>query len=255
MKSKNLFHLSDDIYIISGTPFLIIKNKKAVYLVLSDIHFGQEEMISNLDCNGISHTAQILTKMIVECVLKFNVDKIILNGDIKHVTSTFTKQEKEDFYHLMDQKDLNNIDFIIIMGNHDSHIMDIIDKNSKIKIVDKFIISRQSFNIIITHGHKIVDYSKEDILILGHEHPAYVFRGNNGEKIKLHAFISKYSDEIRLLIILPASSSISSGVVFPLRIKQYLSPIIKSIDWQYIQIFPFNDDVGVLALPKIPFEK
>lgn len=250
---NELIHIDHDLYIISGTPFLLVRSIDSIYLVLGDLHFGQEEMITNIDSSTVGYTSEKLISQIVRCVNHYNVDVLILNGDIKHISNGYSNQEQYEVNALLDHPTLEKTKVIIVKGNHDLYIHEILKSKSDLSVMNSYHINKHGNNILIAHGHQKIEYNKQEILILSHEHPSYIMRGSNFEKVKLAAFIICYTTTDQLIVILPASNIISSGISYPIQKSQFLSPILRELEYKSMQIFPFDSDLGVLPLPMIEY--
>lgn len=254
---KDLFLLSEEIYLISGTPFLFInelKNKRK-YLILGDIHFGQEDRISNGYSSIISNSTAQLVTLLVSRVKQLGITDIIFNGDIKHNTRSISQQEHQEFKYLFNNESLMGVRKHLIKGNHDE-FTDIFLKNNGFEMLplsDKLEIKRLNYNIVIFHGHEEHSFDQSDILIVSHEHPAYILRGNNGEKLKRPAFVKLRPQECAFIVIVPAANNISTGVSYPIPIEKFLSPTLRKLNYKTMQIYPFDENLGVLPLPEIKY--
>lgn len=158
-----------DIQPIPNEPALLLKSKKI--LVIADLHIGLE---SQLRENGLNVTSQ--TKNMTDHILslrdKYNLEEIILLGDIKHNIPSATISERRDV-----KKFLNTIKehakINIIPGNHDGFINKLATEDIIIHPSTGFLIE----NIGFIHGHRwpSEEIMQCDQIIMGHTHPTIVF--------------------------------------------------------------------------------
>lgn len=256
MKELDLYKLEKDIYIIGGTPFLYIRSHSAI--VLGDLHLGQEAGIFNHPANKVSFlspSSKLIIDLLYSYVSKLNISTIIVNGDIKHSSKDLLSQEVVELRYLFSNPVSENLEIKLIRGNHDGYL-DIALKGinlSNTKISDFVGLESSERTIYIFHGHE--DRSIDaDIVILSHEHPAYIMRSVNGAKAKLQAFVQIFTD-VQGIIILPSANHISSGV--PIRNNhRFNSPFLanKKREFKTMHLYPFDPIIGVLPLPPLLFE-
>ena len=150
---------------------LLIKDKGI--LVFSDFHIGYEEALNK---QGILvprfQFKDVIKRLenIFSGLKKIKIDKIIINGDIKHEFGRISEQEWRETLRLLDFLSKHCKEIILVKGNHDT-ILGPIAKKKNIKIVEHFIVG----NMLIIHGNKIPEKKimKEiKTIIIGHEHPA-----------------------------------------------------------------------------------
>ncbi len=169
--------ISKDIEIVNCGLFL----RKERILIINDLHIGYEEALQQ---RGIL-VPRFQTKEIMELLEKMVGEvkpiKIILNGDVKHEFGKALKQEWREVMEVIDFLQKSGMEVIIVRGNHDPILAPIIERRG-VKIVKEYRVR----DILVVHGDKIVDVSKEvKRIIVGHEHPAITIReGGKREKYK-----------------------------------------------------------------------
>ncbi|MBU3942086.1 MAG: metallophosphoesterase [Nanoarchaeota archaeon] len=164
---------------------LLIKNQNI--LVLADFHIGYEEALNR---QGIlvprfqfKDVIKRLGKIFSELKRRrIKLEKIIINGDIKHEFGTISEQEWRETLRLLYfmAKQCKNI--ILVKGNHDA-ILGQIAKKKKVSVVDYYFAG----DVLITHGHKIPNKNilkKAKTIVIGHEHPAISLR----EDVRIERF-------------------------------------------------------------------
>ncbi len=196
---------------------LLIRNN----LIFSDFHIGYEE---SLNKQGV-----LVPRMQFESIIKrldnifskieFKLDKIIINGDLKHEFGSISETEWRHTLKLLDFFSSKCNEIILVKGNHDKKIAAIVKKR-KVKVVDYF----QIKDVLIIHGNKLLkDFKEVKTIIIGHEHPAVTLKdGSRIEKFK--CFLSgKYKN--KNLIVMPSFNLVTEGTDV-IREKP-LSPFLK----------------------------
>ena len=195
-----------EIKIVPFYPALMIQGEQKS-LVVTDLHLGFED---NLSLNNISvgkNTTTLETIKEIEKILDMTQpDSIILLGDIKSGIKSITKSEWKDvplFFEKINEK----VNVILVPGNHDASIQQLIPKeitlvSSKGIIVD---------DLLLTHGHTMPseNFSHVNKIVMGHVHPVFFQEKSliNGKRVwvslkckKQKIFPSK-SGELEITII------------------------------------------------------
>lgn len=237
-----------DIHIISGTPFLYIPSKRI--LVMGDIHLGHESALFHGKSTN-SHLSQV--KLLVESLNSIRetlqIDTTVINGDIKHHTQSIIPQEVQELNSLISYHEAQDIDLILVEGNHDPFLHFLVgEEHMKTEVVPFYEIG----GILIHHGHNEPNFKNASFIIISHEHPAFQLRGYNRARVKLPAFV-KMRAAGRDVVITPPANSISSGMDFPVGNRnQFLSPFLqKHAEMKYMSIYPYDKDLGIFELPRI----
>lgn len=181
-------------------------------LVIADVHIGYEEALNN---QGILVPRLQFNKMIkrlgdIFSALKNKnkkIEKIIVNGDLKHEFGVISEQEWRNTLKFIDLLGKNCSEIILIRGNHDNVLGPIADKRN-IKILEHYSIK----SILVCHGDKIPDASalkNASTIIIGHEHPAVPLReGARVEQFKCF-LMGKYKG--KNLIVQPSFNALVEG--------------------------------------------
>lgn len=142
-------------------------------LVIADVHIGYEEALNK---QGILvprlQFEEMLRRMdkIFSRLKHKRIERIIVNGDLKHEFGTISGQEWRNTLKFLDLLAEHCNEVILIKGNHDT-ILGPIAKKRNFKIVDNITIG----NVLIAHGDKIPDKNtlkSIKTIVIGHEHPA-----------------------------------------------------------------------------------
>ncbi len=180
-------------------------------LVIADLHLGYEEMLNQqgilIPKHQFKETIQDLDRIFN--YLKENrlqVKELVILGDLKHEFSSNLSQEWREVHELLDYLKEKTKKVIIIKGNHDNYLTNVV--RDKAKIVDYYVKNEIGF----THGDKsyleLLD-KKIKILVLGHKHPAVTLE-KSSKKERYKCFLAgKW--ENKEVIILPSFFPLVEG--------------------------------------------
>ncbi len=189
-------------------------------LIISDLHLGYEE---SLQKRGVLVPKSMFKQIIkrLDWILKqVPVEKVILNGDIKHEFGTISVQEWREVLRLIEYFEKKNIDVIAVKGNHDA-IFGPIARKKQIKEVKE----ARHKDILIAHGDYIPEKLSK-VIIIGHEHPAITLR----EKAKVEKFkcFLKGVFKKSVLIVMPSFNPLTGGS--DVLKNEILSPLIGNVE-------------------------
>jgi len=193
--------------------------KKENTLIIADTHIGYEEALNK---KGV-FIPRFQFKEIVQRLEKIlskvkDLDKIIINGDIKHEFGTISDQEWRHTLQLLDFLAKHCNEIILIKGNHDKIIGPIANKR-KVKVIDSYAID----DILILHGNKVQDIKNYKTIIIGHEHPAISLR--DGPRIEKYKCYLKGKYKRKNLIVQPSFNLVTEGT--NISKEKVLSPFLK----------------------------
>ncbi len=213
---------------VHGSPALFLKEESA--LIMSDLHYGVEaEMLRSgvwVPNRSTSRTEKIL-KLIKENKAK----KLILLGDVKHQVPHNSKQQRTDLEQFF-MAVTRIVDVEIVPGNHDGGLADIAPNNVKFHESVGCTIG----NIGLSHGHAwpSQEVMNSEILVMGHEHPAFSFRDRvdklHSEPCWLRAPMiehERYEKVPDLLIVMPAFGELAGRTMNREPLKG-LGPILRN---------------------------
>jgi len=233
------------------TEFEILDSLPAIYLpeldliVLSDLHLGLEASMTSqgnyvptFNLEDIKEEINLLKEL-------SGADRILVNGDLKNEYSTSYSEKKEVTEIVKFLKD-NFEDVIIIKGNHDLFLEDLLKENG-VRLLDSY----QEKSILFVHGHEKLEDEDFDTLVIGHEHPALALKDDIGvtekEPCLLHGETS-----LGELFVLPPYSKISNGsAVNNMRKSDLLSPILKEINLDQLKAYVVSREGGVYDFGKL----
>lgn len=232
--------LSRGLYLVPGTPFIYIPEINAI--ILSDLHLGYEEAlargyiyVAGKRGNHVRYVGSIIVprrqlRGILEYfnrafkILGERVEKVIINGDLKHAFDRLLRQEREEISKLIDYLREKGVDeIIVIRGNHDNYLP-LILKKYNVPLIKGMELTLSSIGrVFLTHGHREAEIKSYDLVIIGHEHPA--LRCLSASKNPGLLIMNTSVDTS--LIVLPASGPYQAGTVISFNREDYLSPIIR----------------------------
>jgi putative SbcD/Mre11-related phosphoesterase len=233
--------------------------KKEKILIIADTHIGYEEALNKQGVLIPRFQFKEIIKRLEKIVGKRKIDKIIINGDIKHEFGRISEQEWRHTLRLLDFLSKYCKEIILVKGNHDTILGPIAEKR-KVKVVDCVVISSDGVikplgiksmgikslknNLLIIHGDKINEnilkiIKKNNIkIIIGHEHPAVSI--HEGVRTELFKCFLKGKWKKRTLIVQPSFNLVTEGT--DIVKEELLSPFLKQ-DLSSFECFIVGDKV------------
>ncbi len=213
---------------VHGSPSLFFKEESA--LIISDLHYGVEaEMLRGgvwVPNRSTSRTEKIL-KLIKENKAK----KLILLGDVKHQVPHNSKQQRTDLEQFF-MATTRIVDVEIVPGNHDGGLADIAP--SSVKFHESVGCTMGDIGLIHGHAWPSQEVMNSEILVMGHEHPAFSFRDRvdklHSEPCWLRAPMvehERYEQVPNLLIVMPAFGELAGRTMNREPLKG-LGPILRN---------------------------
>ncbi|MEM7821521.1 MAG: metallophosphoesterase [Candidatus Aenigmatarchaeota archaeon] len=221
---------------ITNEPVAFIPEERA--LVIAELHLGLEHELFK---KGIiippqrikfQETLNIISKMTKAKIL-------IILGDIKHKVPGITIREETEIPKLLEFLE-EKFRVILVKGNHDAGVEEIIPKRIKIYGSRGFRLGKYGF----FHGHAwpSKNLMKCDLLFMSHIHPCVEFRDRLGYKIIEQVWVSgainkelvKKRYKIKKtgglkIIILPTFNKLLGGLAINTTIEEDLiGPILKN---------------------------
>lgn len=187
-------------------------------LIFSDFHIGYEEALNKQGIFVPRFQFEDMINRLIPILKKVKPETIVINGDLKHEFGTISKTEWKQTLKLLDLLSKYSKKIILVKGNHDT-ILEPIAKKRNLEIVDYYIMNK----IYFCHGNKIPKQIDQNIIIIGHEHPAVsISTGLRSEKYKcflLGTFNRKK------LIVMPSFNQVTEGT--DVLKERLLSPFLK----------------------------
>lgn len=151
---------------------LIISRDDAAILLISDIHLGFEEIISQE--KGIEFPPQhpVIFQRIEKLVRKYNVSYLYIIGDVKHTIIA------DSFYNweIVPEFMANLVEIVettVIPGNHDGDLGALLPRDVTLTDVHGIVIGSRDENVGLLHGHSwpSIDVLDAKLIVVGHNHP------------------------------------------------------------------------------------
>lgn len=197
-------------------------------LIIADIHMGYEEAMNKqgvlIPRRQYAETIALLEQTFAELkAYKMPVEKVVINGDLKHEFGTISETEWRNTLGILDflAKQCKNI--VLIKGNHDTILGPIANKRN-VAVKDFEVVG----DVFVCHGDYVTDKAelkKAKTVIIGHEHPSVVLRqGGRTEKYKCF-LLGKW--KAKDLIVMPSFNTVVEGT--DVLKDELLSPFLTDI--------------------------
>ncbi len=217
---SNILRIKD--LILIDLSLYLVKHKT---LVMSDFHIGLEEELNQDGVFVPRYQFKATLKRldsIFEAIgkLKLPLERVVINGDLKHEFGRISNQEWKDTIQLIDYLNSKSREVVLIKGNHDTILKPIAEKKNLI-ILNELILG----DTLITHGNKITSSAKSrkiKQIIIGHEHPAISITDGIRKELFKTFLIGRWKG--KRLIVLPSFclSRVGSNIE-----NEVLSPFLK----------------------------
>lgn len=152
---------------------LIIRGDGLSTLIISDLHLGIEEEIS--EERGIHFPLQDVRifERIKSLVSKYELSSLYIVGDVKHTILTDIPYNWDIIPEFM-QNLTEIVETVIIPGNHDGNLESLLPRSVELADVHGIVIGKGDERIGLLHGHawpapELLEASR---FIAGHSHPA-----------------------------------------------------------------------------------
>ncbi len=238
-------------------------------LIIADVHIGYEEALNKQGVLIPRFQFKEVIKGLEKIFFKLKkedkkVDKVIVNGDLKHEFGTISEQEWRHTLQLLDFLAKHCNEVVLIKGNHDK-ILGPIAKKRNVKVMDYYIIKNKesikklSLNkkslkelsikkeplknnkkILVIHGDKLPNdklLKDIDTIIIGHEHPAVSIA--DWPRAELVKCFLKGKYKRKELIVQPSFNLVQDGT--DVLKEKLLSPFLKNI--ANFEVFVVEDKV------------
>jgi len=235
---------------------LIIRSESYSTLIISDLHLGIEDEIS--EEKGIHFPLQDtnIISRIKLLVKKYKLSTLYIIGDVKHTILTDIPYNWEILPEFM--KHLTEIvQTTIIPGNHDGDLESLLPRGVELTDVHGIVIGSGNDKVGLFHGHswpapELLDTSR---IIAGHSHPAVsrfrfvskpeIGRGHRRRyagsvPVVLSSKLSKNcirrrlglleipSDEVAILTTLPSFNQLISGIAVNSPRSEFQGPLFEN---------------------------
>jgi hypothetical protein len=187
---------------------LYIESEKL--LVMGDFHIGKGESGSEAGLIVMKESFDRILRDIKKLLeITGKVKKVIFLGDIMHNFSKYGLEERYSVINLIDYVQKYCDEIIIIIGNHDKMIENLLKDRKIVKFCNYYI----EKNYCFLHGDRDFEeiYDKKiKYWIMGHLHPALRLTDGIKEELFKCFLVGKYKN--KNIIILPSFADSSEGV-------------------------------------------
>jgi putative SbcD/Mre11-related phosphoesterase len=220
-----------NIKFVYDEPALIAKHGNASHLVVADLHIGMELGLSRRGVHLFNATDR-MAERISGIMKEFSLKDLIILGDVKESILYPEAAEIRLLKDFFSQLDKFNI--IIVAGNHDAHLADVIGRPVEKELV--------LGGIGFLHGNRKPgdEMMSLDYLINAHDHMAVRIEERNGTFYEQKAWAiydlnkkaakssyAKANEKIKL-VSMPAFNDLIMGTTFERSPKSKLNPLLSS---------------------------
>jgi putative phosphoesterase, SbcD/Mre11-related len=212
-----------DLYIESDLPAVYHRGIGA--FVVSDVHIGFEEEMQRKKVYLPNVQKKRFLRVYNKCREVFKADKIIIDGDMKHIFERLGSQEREDLREIFTILKEDGVEVKLIKGNHDNYIGAVAEKFDNIELLEELWVG----NILFTHGHKPFQLDSNKVAVIGHEHPRISLRDRLGFNRKFQCFLDVPLKGGGRTLVLPSVGSYQAGNDISLVHNNFLSPTLRNL--------------------------
>jgi len=234
-----------DFELVDSLPALY--QEETDLLIIGDLHLGLEGA-ATYEGNYIPQFQLGEVKEdIQKAAEETNASRILINGDLKHEFKYNRFSEKKEIREFIELLEQLFEDIIVIRGNHDTFLEDVINESRLEK-------SYFENGILYIHGHKALkDKQEYETLVIGHEHPALELEDEIGVTEKVDCFLYGEMKNGKNIVVLPAFSKMAGGsAVNVMPQSELLSPILKNeVDMNRLRAVAVDKEAGVFEFPML----
>lgn len=168
------------------TPGVHITSDRCIILddgptvVIGDLHLGYECTMEQSGMYLPRINTNSIRDSLNDIIYRYEPSRVVILGDIKHNFERPRSEEYIDVHTIMSLL-LEAVDTIVIKGNHDNYLQNII---SDLGLIVKDYVDIMGFRL--EHGH--IDSGKRPTII-AHEHPCIRIPERIGIGLKIHCFV------------------------------------------------------------------
>jgi len=249
---------------------MIVRGNSVSAVLISDLHLGFEEMVSNE--RGVHFPLQHtdMFERIEKLVQKYDARTLYIIGDVKHTIATDVPYNWDilpDFMSVLS----GLVKTVVVPGNHDGDLEAMLPRSVDLVDVHGVIIGKGNEKIGLIHGHawpapELLDSS---LLVAGHSHPSVSrYRtvsspgtGRDNRRryagsvpVVLHSKLSKNcvrrnlgmleiaDDEYATLVTLPSFSKIITGIAVNSPSSRLQGPFFDNACCEFFESEVFSTD-------------
>lgn len=234
--------IAPDLILPPGYPALYVKSSKT--LVLSDFHLGFESAATRENIYLPRVQLKKAIEIIADLTKLVEADRLVINGDLKHVFEKLTAQEREESTKFLSVAKDYFKEILLVRGNHDNYIS-VVTSRFDVPLVEMAELNSETVAI---HGH---EYDEKRLsykyIVIGHEHPSLRIPDELGGVLRYPCFLLTPLKNGSVVIVLPAAGHYQTGNPVTLDRGQYLSPVMRE-HGIIEEAVPFVVDYGRITL-------
>jgi putative SbcD/Mre11-related phosphoesterase len=227
-------------------PAALVNTEKTKTLLIADLHIGWEMSLQEKGIHVPSQTPKIFSKLIA-IIARHKPQHLVIIGDVKY---TVVSSELGEWHDIPDffaklQSFVSSIS--IVRGNHDANIEPLLPENIELLPATGTIIG----DVGVFHGHKWPSPAllKCKTLVMGHLHPAVVFRDPAGFRIQRQVWMKAHCNSEALAKILLQKHNVKIEASVAETLQKHYKTKLKT---KSIFIMPsFNDFLGGRSVNQI----
>lgn len=246
---KTFFSFSENLIPID----LALLLKSCRCLTIADLHLGYEEALINegilVPRNHLEMVREKLDRIFrkIHLTERKKLDKFIINGDLRHQFGPLSGQEWKESLSIIDFVKKRTKEIVVIKGNHDPNLRFLEDKVDNLRIAESYQIN----GFLFLHGDRLPreNLKKSEIIIIGHEHPVVGLKDQVTKRSELYKCFLKGSFKGKTLVVLPSFNLLAKGSDLTQELP--LSPFLKKISTDNLEVFPVSDEGKVYSFGKL----
>jgi len=208
----------------------IVADKTALYLppsktlILADLHIGYEEERRRDGVLLPREQKKYFKKELDRLFRKYEIENVILAGDIKHEFGTISREEWFEVQEFITSIRERGASVETIQGNHDVFIGPILER-LRITLKKYLIVKNGEEKILVVHGDVTLDNLQDEgldekdleevsTIIMGHEHPvARITDDLRTETVKCFLVGEhKHRRKKQKLVVMPSWNPLTMGI-------------------------------------------
>ncbi len=201
--------------------------------VIADVHLGLENFMIEKGVAIPRMQIVEVVKSLRKVVEKYEIDRLVVAGDLKHEFGRNLPYEWEDVELFL--KSFEDVELEIVRGNHDNYLATILAKHG-LELEEEV----EVHGWTIVHGHKECEKSR---VIMGHEHPVVRIRFR-GATYSYPCYL--LIERPRKIVVLPAFSPLVPGSDV-ITAEGFLSPILKNVKDSDVTVYAVEEEVVCLG--------
>ena len=231
--------------LVPGLPVAFLRDTRT--LVLADLHLGFEDDMASKGIHLPRVQYEKAVKLLDEALRRTGAGRVVIAGDVKHVFSRLTWQERTEVGGLFSFLEERVGEVLVVRGNHDNYLAAVAEAYG-VEIVP----SLRMGEVLIVHGHVEADVREGDLVIMGHEHPSIALRDSIGVVARFPCFLHLPLSSGAEALVLPAAGAYQSGNPVGLDRSNYLSPIVREMGLvERAKPIIVDEEVGLYEFPEL----